>query len=390
MNPRMRRMLIFALTLTTASEWLILSWAWRAAIGEGLSAALGASLFVALFVTNSVLLPAARRRIHDTGPSLWFSRSFTLGSVTALMTGLVLACAMLAAFVISAGLGLAGSEREAVYDGFAAAAIAIGLGPGLWGSTLGSQRVQVDSLNVSMKEIPAQHPGLGIAHVSDLHIGPLLRGAQLARFVKQINRLEADIIVITGDIFDFDPRYIEEGCKALAELRAPHGVYAVLGNHDHYTGTDRVIAGLRDFTSIRLLRDSWERIELQEGSFAIAGLDDPIDGWMDKHAEHRELERLASEIPNDLPRLLLVHRPSYFHHAEEHGFHLVLAGHTHGGQIALPFATNTNVSRMISERTRGLFAYGESKMYVNRGLGMAGLPLRLNCPREIALIQLSP
>jgi hypothetical protein len=386
----MFRMMMLALTLTAASEWLMVAWVFHATQGGPMAATTAVLVFVGLFAANAVLLPAARRRIHDTGPSLWFSRSFTLGSVTALMTGLLLASAMLVAFVISLGFGLAGAEREALHNAFSAGAMALGAGAGLWGSTVGNQRVRVDSLNVSLKDMPSDHPGLGIAHVSDLHIGPLLRGTRLTRFIEQINRLEAEIIVITGDIFDFDPRYVEEGCEALGKLRARHGVYAVLGNHDHYTGTDRVVAGLNGVASLRLLRDSWERIETPEGAFAIAGLDDPVDGWMDKHAEHRELERLAAEIPDDLPRLLLVHRPSYFHHAEELGFPLVLAGHTHGGQIALPFAANTNVSRMISERTRGLFAYGESQMYVNRGLGMAGLPLRLNCPREIALIQLSP
>jgi predicted MPP superfamily phosphohydrolase len=85
----------------------------------------------------------------------------------------------------------------------------------------------------------------------------------------------------------------------------------------------------------------------------------------------------------------LAHRPSFFQQAERLGFPLVLSGHTHGGQIALPFATNHNASRMISDQTRGIYKRGESTMYVNRGLGMAGLPLRLNCPREIALIRLT-
>ncbi|MCP4037173.1 MAG: metallophosphoesterase, partial [bacterium] len=247
-----------------------------------------------------------------------------------------------------------------------------------------------DTLMLSLKNLPAQTRRLDIAHITDLHVGPLLRGPRLSEFVERINRLDTDLVVITGDIFDFDPRYIEEGCRELAKLRARHGVYAVLGNHDHYTGTEAVVAGLREQTAIRLLRDEWARIDIPGGQFVIVGLEDPEDGWMDKQSEHAELDRLAAEIPEDLPSLLLVHRPSFFHHAEELGFPLVLAGHTHGGQIALPFATHANMARMISERTRGLFRRGDSQMYVNRGLGMAGLPMRLNCPREITLIQLSP
>ncbi len=390
MNPRMQRIFLLALTLTAASEWLILFWARGLGTAGTPSIPVELGIFVGLWIVNAIGLPAARRRIHDTGPSLWFSRGFTLGSVTLLMTGHVLAAALVVATGLAFALDIPSHEQHAWLNAFGSVAVAFGLGAGLWGSTVGNQRVRVDSLSVSLKDLGERHPGLEIAHISDLHIGPLLRGRRLERFVAHINRLEADLVVITGDIFDFDPRYIEEGCKALAELRARHGVFAVLGNHDHYTGTERVVAGLQELTSITLLRDSWEHLVLPGGDLAIAGLDDPVDGWMDKHAEHDELERLAREIPAELPRLLLVHRPSYFHHAEELGFPLVLAGHTHGGQIALPFATNANVSRMISDRTRGLFAHGESKMYVNRGLGMAGLPLRINCPREIALIQLCP
>jgi len=86
---------------------------------------------------------------------------------------------------------------------------------------------------------------------------------------------------------------------------------------------------------------------------------------------------------------LLSHRPSYFAHAARLGFSLVLAGHTHGGQVAFPRAHHVNISRMISDHTRGIFELDDATMYVNRGLGMAGLPLRLNCPREIALIELT-
>jgi predicted MPP superfamily phosphohydrolase len=162
----------------------------------------------------------------------------------------------------------------------------------------------------------------------------------------------------------------------------------VLGNHDVYTGTDQVVEGLHSLTSIRLLRDTWEQIEIDGAPLILAGLDDPGHGWTEREAESPALERLAREIPEELPCLMLSHRPSYFRHAAELGFSLVLCGHTHGGQVALPFALQRNPSRMISDRTRGIFRFGDATLYVNRGIGMAGLPLRINCPREIALIQL--
>jgi len=197
--------------------------------------------------------------------------------------------------------------------------------------------------------------------------------------------------VITGDIFDFDPRYIEEGCRELAALEAKLGVFAVLGNHDVYTGADAVARGLETWTSIRLLRDAWVRIELEGSAFALAGVEDPGHGWNERDSTHGALERLAAEIPAELARVLLIHRPSWFAQAARLGFPLALAGHTHGGQIALPRpGQHHNVSRLISRWTRGLFRDADTGalLYVNRGLGVAGPPVRLNCSREISLLRL--
>ncbi len=389
MHKRLFRMYAFALALTTAGAVLILEWASLAFRGVGLTATHAAFLFLALGAVNLVSFPAARSRMHASGLALALSRLWILGSLLTLMTGSALACTF-ALLLAADWLFVLPAPRETVLSVVGGAVVSVGFAVGLWGSIVGNRRVRVDTLMLSLKNLPAQTRRLDIAHITDLHVGPLLRGPRLSEFVERINRLDTDLVVITGDIFDFDPRYIEEGCRELAKLRARHGVYAVLGNHDHYTGTEAVVAGLREQTAIRLLRDEWARIDIPGGQFVIAGLEDPEDGWMDKQSEHAELDRLAAEIPEDLPSLLLVHRPSFFHHAEELGFPLVLAGHTHGGQIALPFATHANMARMISERTRGLFRRGDSQMYVNRGLGMAGLPMRLNCPREITLIQLSP
>lgn len=388
MNPRMLRMLSLAILLVTASETLIVHWALVTNRGSGLDLA-GALLIAAAFgAVNALLFPVARRRVRAKGLGLVFSRVWILGSVSMLLTGMLLSSVLMLVNLFAWSMGLE-SDGQAAFIGFGGAAVALGLGSGFWGSTVGSLRVRVDSIPIALKNIPDDHPGFDVVHISDLHIGPLLRPERLGQFIERINGLEPDMIVITGDIFDFDPLYVEAGCRELANLTAKRGVFAVLGNHDHYTGTEEVASGLLAHTSIRLLRDEWEHIDVEGMAFVIAGLEDPLEGWMDKHARSPVLERFAAEIPTHLPSLLLAHRPSFFHHAEELGFPLVLSGHTHGGQVALPFAGNQNMSRMISDFTRGLFHRGETTMYVSRGLGMAGLPLRLNCPREIARIRIS-
>jgi len=249
--------------------------------------------------------------------------------------------------------------------------------------------VRVDRVDLPVRDLPPALEGIRIAHISDLHIGRQLRAPRLDRFVQRVNELEADLIVVTGDIFDFDPRFIEEGCRVLSKLRARHGVFAVLGNHDVYTGADAVASAIARLTSIRLLRDEWLTVPIEGTPLYLLGIDDPGKGWRERDSESPALERLAKEAPTDSTRILLVHRPSFFGQAAALGLPVALAGHTHGGQISLPPpAHHHNVSRLISRWTRGLFDDGESVLYVNRGLGVAGPPVRINCPREIALLKL--
>lgn len=385
----MARMLFLAILLVTLSESLILHWTGLAFWGSGFNWAAGSLAVLAIGALNMALFPFARSRIHAKGLGLVFSRVWMLGSVVALLTGIMLATVF--ALLYSGGWVFAAEDARDIgilwLGGFV---VTLGLGSGLWGATVGNHRVRVDSLSFSLANFPSELAHIKLVHITDLHIGPLLDSDRLARFVARINELKPDLVVITGDLFDFSPDYIEVGCRELAKLKASSGVYAVLGNHDHYTGTEEVAEGIAKFTSIRLLRDEWERVKVAGGSLVLAGLEDPQTiNWMEKNSESPVLERLAQEIPPDHLCVLLAHRPSFFQQAERLGFPLVLSGHTHGGQIALPFARNHNASRMISDQTRGIYKRGDSTMYVNRGLGMAGLPLRLNCPREIALIRLT-
>ena len=137
--------------------------------------------------------------------------------------------------------------------------------------------------------------------------------------VERSNALEPDLIVITGDIFDFDPAFIEDGLRRLAELRARCGVYAILGNHDIYTGTQRVVAGFAAFApGIRLLRDEIVKLPLPEPLY-LAGVEDPGPDWSARGLELPAIERLAGERAADGPTLLLVHRPEAFPQAARLG-----------------------------------------------------------------------
>jgi predicted MPP superfamily phosphohydrolase len=208
--------------------------------------------------------------------------------------------------------------------------------------------------------------------------------------VRDANGLEADMLVLTGDMFDFDPAYVEDGAKRLGDLRARLGVFAVLGNHDTYTGTEEVVAALAEHApSIRLLRDEWVRLPVDEPLY-LAGIEDPGRNWTARDLELESLTRLAGTLPEDGPVLLLVHRPEAFRQAARLGFPLVLAGHTHGGQLALPLTRGQiNLARVVSSFTRGVYHLHDSTLYVNRGIGVAGPAIRLNCTRELATVELA-
>ena len=389
MNSRMLRMLTVAVGLLSAGEVLLLQWASLAFRAEGLGMAPALAALAMLAAFNVYALRWARGQLRSRGPARVLSRVWLLGSVAALLTGVLLAVVFV---LVGGGLGILGKS----YAGATAlawtggASVALGFGSVLWGASVGDRRVRVDRVALPARRLAERHPTLRVAHITDLHIGPLLGAERVGEFVARVNRLEPDLVMITGDIFDFDPAYVDAGCAALSGLRGRHGVFAVLGNHDVYTGADTVAEGLAHHTRIRLLRDEWDLLDIAGEPLALAGIEDPGAGWTERESESPVLERLAAEIPREVPSLLLAHRPGYFAQAARLDFSVVLSGHTHGGQVALPLAHHYNPSRLISHQTRGVFRSLDSTLYVSRGIGMAGLPLRINCPREIALLSFAP
>jgi hypothetical protein len=258
-----------------------------------------------------------------------------------------------------------------------------------WGFTGGQSRVARTRLRVQIEGLHGDLDGLRIVQISDLHIGNELEGERLARMLERVNATDADLIVLTGDLFDFDPAAVEEGAALLGGLRARFGVYAILGNHDAYVGADLVADALaRRAPELRLLRDEIVRVPTPEPLY-LAGLEDPGRRWFDRGLRYPVLDALATRRPQDGPVLLLAHQPEIFEHAADLRFPLVLAGHTHGGQLALPTpGGHWNLARVMTPLTRGLFHRGATTLYVNRGLGVGGPALRINCSREIAVVEL--
>jgi predicted MPP superfamily phosphohydrolase len=395
---RLRRLLFEHLILNLAlllgvAQVLVWHWGSGVLIGRaGFGPAHGLALCGLLAAFNVVTAPVVRRARRRPG---WAGRAASLYlelSIATLLLGMAVAAAWMA-FVPVWGLArLADADPEiafAIFRGLGSAWVGAWALLILWGFTAGQARIDRTRLQV---RIPGLHPdlhGLRLVQISDLHIGNSLDAGRLERMVERTNALDPDVIAVTGDLFDFDPGCIDEGARRLAALRAPLGVYAVLGNHDTYTGAEEIASALaRLAPNIALLRDRVARLPLDQPLY-LAGVEDPGRHWSERGLELGGLEAVAAARPDDGPTILLVHRPEAFPQAARLGFPLVLAGHTHGGQLALPTPGGRyNLARLVTGFTRGLYRAHGSTLYVNRGLGVGGPALRINCPREIATIEL--
>ncbi len=241
--------------------------------------------------------------------------------------------------------------------------------------------------------LPERHrklDGTRIVQVSDLHIGRYMRAEIWAAHIDRINRLEPDVVVITGDAMDWARRYESDYVEPLDLLSPRIAALAILGNHDFYFGAERLAAGYRRSKTVRLLRgERWESDALF--GLSIWGIDDPMTPLAMRAPYDRLARHCESSLDPSRYNVLLSHRPDAFHIAPTIGFDLQLSGHTHGGQIVLSVPWGRfHVASVLGPWDRGAFEAEsrESRLYVSRGLGFAGVPYRRDCPTEITVHEL--
>jgi len=244
---------------------------------------------------------------------------------------------------------------------------------------------QLTRRTLTFPDLPAGLEGLTLLHLSDLHAGIHLGADRMQEIVRQMNALAPELIVQTGDMIDISRAYIPAYVRAFRELHAPLGVVTVLGNHDRYTGEQEVIRGCRDAGQVFLQNDC-HLVERGGATLALLGIDDPHN-WTADDPQPEDVAAALAAAPSHAFQVLLAHRPGAWDTAAPRGIPLTLAGHIHGGQFYLP-GIGWSAGRLITKYVMGHFQRGNSQLYVSRGIGVVGVPIRVFTPPEIELFTL--
>jgi uncharacterized protein len=237
----------------------------------------------------------------------------------------------------------------------------------------------IEHKSIQLDRLPKAFDGFRIVQLSDVHHGPFSDREQIERAVETANRLQPDLIALTGDYISKERHYAAPCAEMLGQLKARHGVYAVLGNHDHWTDA-ALITDLFRAEGITVLINEGMHFELNGSAFWLAGVDDTMVGLED-------LSLALAGAREDEMKLLLAHNPIILRRAARASVDLVLSGHTHGGQVAIR-GERTASGRPRKRLLKGLWRQGNTQIYVNRGLGTVVLPVRYGCPPEVSLIEL--
>ncbi|MHB9759263.1 metallophosphoesterase [Streptomyces sp. BYX5S] len=259
--------------------------------------------------------------------------------------------------------------------GAAATVAAAGIvGTGAYGVLNGPT---VKRVTVPLAKLPRAAHGFRIAVVSDVHLGPVLGRGFADRVVDTINATQPDLIAVVGDLVDGSVEHLAPAVAPLARLSARHGTYFVTGNHEYFSGAEPWVEHVREL-GLRPLENA--RVDI--GAFDLAGVND-VTG--ENYGDGPDYAKALGDRDTSRAAVLLAHQPVMIHEAVKHGVDLQLSGHTHGGQLW----PGNFVAGAANPTLAGLDRYGDTQLYVSRGAGAWGPPVRVGAPSDITVVQLA-
>lgn len=262
------------------------------------------------------------------------------------------------------------------------------VGMALYAGEIERHWIDIVDRDIYIKELPHEFSGMKIVQLSDIHLDEFTEPFLLREAIHQINRMQPDVVLLTGDYVSAQvlPQKMTlnaaaECARLLKQIACPHR-YAILGNHDYWAGADQVVEALHQ-NGIPVLRNASVPIEIGRGRIWIGGIEDPLCGKPD----------LGLAIPTSIrnlreePVILMCHAPDFVDELVRHpaapSIALVLSGHTHGGQVRLPLLGALHLPPGGRKYIQGWFPLGTMQLYVNRGIGSVGVPFRFDCRPEI-------
>jgi predicted MPP superfamily phosphohydrolase len=266
-------------------------------------------------------------------------------------------------------------------------------GLALYSGEVARHWIEISRIDILLRSLPAPFEGLRIAQLSDIHLDEYTEPFFLRHAIEEINRLQPDLVLLTGDFVSNSPlgtkfaRGAAWQCANILHGLTCKELYAVPGNHDVLVGEKWVSRALTS-NGITMLTNTNHAIERGGSRIWLAGVDDPVEGDPDPE---KAIPPSIRNVPNE-PVVLMCHAPDY---ADDllalpagQAVDLMVSGHTHGGQVRLPLIGALTLPPLGQQYVQGWFKLGGMQLYVNRGIGTVGLPFRLNCPPEITLITL--
>ncbi|MBA2124491.1 hypothetical protein B9J78_06145 [bacterium Unc6] len=239
-------------------------------------------------------------------------------------------------------------------------------------------RLTVTHITIKFENLNENLNGLTVLHLSDLHLNKI--GKKEKKLLETVNQLNPDILVITGDFVN-KREMVDDCIQMINKFKAKYGKWGVWGNNDHCILNQKDKKKLAE-SEIVILGNENQSIAINQQNMWIIGVDDPVGG-------HDNLSRAMGGVPEEGFKLLLSHSPAIIEEAHRAGIELVLAGHTHGGQVYIPLISHLIVRLLRGKGyIAGLYSVGQTYLYVSRGIGTSILPLRAFCPPEITLIKL--
>ena len=245
------------------------------------------------------------------------------------------------------------------------------------------RRPPVRRVEVILKKLPKSMDGLTIVQVTDLHVGPTIRRDWVQALVDDINLLQPDLVALTGDLVDGSVASLRDHVAPFAQVKAKHGIFLVTGNHEYFSGADQWIAEWQRL-GVKVLRN--ERVTIGSGQdvLDLAGVDDWSAHRLGTPGHRHDLDQALRDRDRQRELVLLAHQPKSIHQAAAAGVGLQLSGHTHGGQI-WPFYW---VVALVQPYVAGLHWHQDTQIYVSRGTGYWGPPMRLAAPSELTQVVL--